>query len=108
MSGITPWATGQLLPTWVISLVDDNRSVVNLTGATSVALSFVRGPNATAGAGTAAIVSPPTLGQVSYAPVAADVAVAGTYAIRVEVTFPAGPLISDPIPWTLLPSASEV
>jgi hypothetical protein len=108
MAGITPWATGQTLPAWVISLVDDNRNVVDLTGATSVSLSFLRGPNATAGAGTAAIVSPPTLGQVSYVPAAADVAVAGTYTIRVAATFPGGTVISDPIPWTLLPSASEV
>ena len=105
MAGITPWATGQTLPTWVISLVDDNDNVVNLTGSTSVALSFLLGAgNVTVGSGTAAIVAPATIGQVSYAPAAADVTTPGTYQVFVQVTFPTGVLTSDPMPWILVQS----
>jgi hypothetical protein len=104
MAGITPWYTGQLLPTWTLSLVNDVGAPVNLTGATAVSLSFVKGSNVSAGAGVGAIVSPVTLGQVTYAPAAADVTTPGTYQVFVEVTYPAGPLISDPLPWILVQS----
>jgi hypothetical protein len=105
MAGITPWATGQTLPTWVISLADDNNNVVNLTGATSAALSFIRGAsNVTVGAGVAAVYGPPANGQVSYAPAAADVTTPGTFQIFVQVTFPTGVLTSDPMPWILVQS----
>jgi hypothetical protein len=104
MAGITPWATGQLLPTWVISLVDDNGNPVNLTGATSAALSFLQGNSASVGAGVAAVASPPTLGQVTYAPATADVVSPGTYKVFVNVTFPSGVLTSDPLPWILVQS----
>ncbi len=105
MAGITPWYTGQLLPVWTISLVDDNGNPVNLTGAQSVALSFMRADNVeTAGAGVAGFGSPLTGGQVTYAPAAADVTTAGMFRVFVKVTFSGGLLISDPIPWTLVQS----
>jgi hypothetical protein len=104
MAGITPWATGQLLPTWVISLVDDNGNAVNLTGATSASLTFICGGNITSGAGTAAVASPGTLGQVTYSPAAADVVTPGTYKVFVNVTFPSGVLTSDPLSWILVQS----
>src|ERR1035437_9929421 len=105
MAGITPWATGQTLPTWVISLVDDNNNAVDLTRATYVVLSFIRGAgNVTVGAGTAAIVNPVANGQVSYALDPTDVITPGTYKVFVQVTFPTGVLTSDPMPWILVQS----
>lgn len=103
--GITPWAVGQLSPTWTIPMQRDNGTAMDLTGVTTNQLSLAI-YNSTyvktaTGAGTFTIVNARP-GVVKYAPASGDVGTAGTYYVRVEVNFNGTtPDFSDYILWII-------
>lgn len=107
---ISPWAKGQLSPTWTIPMTRDNGNVMDLTGVTANQLSLViytlSGGTYTqsgTGAGTFTILSAKP-GVVRYAPASADVATAGTFYVRVVVNFNGtAPDPSDYILWIINP-----
>lgn len=88
--GITPWAVGQLSPTWTVPMQRDGGTVMDLTGVTTGQLSLVIYSATYAkvgtGAGTFTILNARP-GVVRYAPASADVATAGTYYVRITINF---------------------
>lgn len=85
------WTVGQLSPVWELPLARDSR-IMDLTGVTTGQLSLIIYTSAkvvasnSPGAGTFTInnVKP---GVVTYSQVAADMATAGTFYLRVKINF---------------------
>lgn len=101
---LTPWAVGQLSPTWTIIMMRDSKPM-DLTGVAANQLSLqiynASYVSTGTGAGTFSILNAKP-GIVSYAPAAADVATAGTYNLRVKVNFNGNtPDMSDYIAWVV-------
>lgn len=90
MSGISPWAVGQLSPSWVLPMTRDGGAVMDLTGVTTSQLSLIiynsLSVKVGTGAGAFTIVNVRP-GVVRYTPAAADVSTSGTFYLRVEVNF---------------------
>lgn len=102
---ISPWAKGQLSPSWTIQLTRDNNTTMDLTGVTANQLSLqiynASYVQIATGAGTFGIVNVRP-GVVRYNLAAADVATAGNYYVRVAVNFGgSSPDMSDYIPWVV-------
>lgn len=101
---ISPWAVGDLSPSWQVTLLDKIGNPLPLTGVTTGQLSLIIYNSAFVqigtGAGTFALL--PTPGGVQYNPALADSATAGTYYVRVRVNFNgANPQSSDYIQWVI-------
>ena len=104
---ISPWAVGQLSPTWTLPCTRDDNTTMVLTGVTTGQLSLViYNSNHVligTGAGTFTILSA-SAGWVNYALAPADVTTAGTFYVRVVVDFNGtSPDMSDYIRWEIDP-----
>ena len=107
MAGISPWAVGQLSPTWTIPMTRDNAEM-DLTGVTTGELSLIIYTSAKVRAANSPGVGTFTIEQakpgiVSYAPASADIpSTAGQYYVRIEINFNGTtPDYSDLISWVI-------
>jgi hypothetical protein len=101
---ITPWAKGQLSPSWTIPMVRDNGAQMDLTGVNASSQLSLVIYNANyiqtgTGAGTFAILETfPAM--VRYTPASPDAATSGTFYVRIVVNFGGtAPDMSDFILW---------
>jgi hypothetical protein len=105
--GISPWAKGQISPTWAVVCVRDNGTAMDLTGVTQTQLSLVIYSSNYVQTGTGAgtlTVQNANPGRVNYVPAVADSATPGTYYVRVVVDFEGtSPDMSDYIQWVIQP-----
>jgi hypothetical protein len=102
---ISPWAKGQLSPSWTIPMVRDNNTQMDLTGVTTNQLSLViynsNYVQTTTGNGTFSILET-SPGMVRYVPASPDAGTAGTFYVRVVINFGGStPDMSDYIQWVV-------
>jgi hypothetical protein len=99
---ISPWVVGQTHPVWKIPWTNES-GPVDLTGATVTMWIFTREGQATQGQGQVTIPSPPTAGDVNYAPAAADSPKAGNFWVALKAVFGDGSVLwqQPAVPWTI-------
>lgn len=104
--GVSPWRVGQLSPTWTITMIRDDNTIMDLTGVTTGQLSLIiyNSSKTVTGTGTGTFtIQQVKPGIVVYQLVSGDVPVtAGQYYFRVEVNYNGTtPDYCDYISWIL-------
>lgn len=100
---LSPLYVGETHPTWSLTWLVDGGSALNITGATLTGvLQNVKGGTDVTLAGTFTITSG-SAGTFTYAPVAADLATAGSYQLQIKAVFGDSTVeYSDPVPVQIL------
>ena len=89
---IGPIVQGSLRPIWSFTVIQDDNTAFNLTGATFTGVLYSRPTSRAITLTGAFTITSATLGTFTYTPVAGDVAESGEFEIEIAIIIAAAPI----------------